>query len=233
MELYTDNPLLIREGELVDFSENDPFCEYCSTLTSFCPFLEPAYQQKVLYQDVYQLPAAPLHRLEAEIFYLGVVHTENFRHQRRGLLHPQQALLCHNLILVPSSNGERHDGKMLLAWPHYLLKVLYTKVNIMFGKFWEGEREVSRNGQDIPPPPLHFLSIRSGVKSRDPYFFKEKTPQLLDELISGEDDGHDVHEQIGFQGCTSSIEDMRAVDYYSIVRAWIEKNRTIKSISVK
>ncbi|NOK59851.1 MAG: hypothetical protein GFH27_549291n43 [Chloroflexi bacterium AL-W] len=218
-------PISINRSN-VRLSDDDVFSQYSERITAFCPFLEPAHNEGVLHQHIYQLPSAHLAVLQAEVFYLGVVHTERFRQQRYELLSPKKALFCDNIVLVPHADGSGEDGRALLAWPHYLLKTLYTKAGIMFGKFWKGEEEVSRKSVPIPPPPCHFLSIRSVVKARDPYFFS-KAPELLDDLVASDDHGDNVHLQIGLEQYNLdlySVESMRSLNYYDTVLKWVKQH---------
>lgn len=148
---------------------------YLDSIESFCPFLRPARRKGVLLWSDYELGENP----QRELFYLGVVHTEILRRERKGNL-----LLSENLI-VRAAVG----GRDLFDWPHWFLKLLYTKMSVMFGKFWEGEMDTARDGRPIPIPPVNFLSIRSAVKPIDKRFF---TGDLVDIHLESEDTGDSV-----------------------------------------
>lgn len=50
-----------------------------------------------------------------------------------------------------------------------MLKYLYSKEQIMFGKFWKGEKTKSRiTNKIIPESNINFISIRTAIKERDP-----------------------------------------------------------------
>ena len=163
----------------------------------FCPFLGPSMEEGVTLFSRHELTLGSLDHLQAEVFYLGLIHTELFRkHRRKQQTVRGWTLSCENVIF---NNPAGQGGRALLDWPHWLLKALYTKVGVMFGKFWEGEESTSRDGRLIPPPPCDFLSIRSSVKPLDGRFFS-LAPQLADEYISSIDTGNDVLEEAGIHG---------------------------------
>lgn len=156
----------------------------------FCPFIEPSAKEGVTLFSRYELAPSSLENLQAQAFYLGVIHTELFRKNRRKQRTVKGwTLSCENVIFHDSAFVGK--GRELLDWPHWLLKALYTKVGVMFGKFWEREESTSRDGRSIPPPPCDFLSIRSSVKPLDGRFFS-LAPQLTDEYISSVDTGADI-----------------------------------------
>lgn len=203
----------------------DAFFQHCKMIEPFCPFLKPSRRANLLSQYAYDLPDGDLEVLRELVFYLSVVQTETFRSRRRELPTPDRHLLSDNLIFVLPDKGESSsiDGERLLVWPHYLLKVLYTNVGIMFGKFWKNEERISRQGVDIPPPPCHFLAIRSAVKTKDPYFFS-KVPSLVDDLSESIDDGRNVHSRVGVAACdVSSLTSMLDYDYYARVKEWAKR----------
>lgn len=170
--------------------------EYVSSISlGFCPFLAPATNRGVVTYSVYDLGDCDAEQVQRAIFYLGLIHTEILRRVRAETLPQNRNSVCENLIF--RFDGEDAvDGKSMFGWPHWLLKLRYTGVGVLFGKFWKGEVEDSRGGIAIPPPPYHFLSIRSTVKQRDPAFFS-KAPELLDTLQAATDSGQDVLQDIG------------------------------------
>ncbi|TYR78271.1 hypothetical protein FZC66_20110 [Priestia megaterium] len=201
--------------------DQNHFNDYCSAITSFCPFLQPAIQHGALFQQTILLPNTTQLEIEEEIFYNAVMQVERFRNQRKlTASREKKLLLCYNLIFIPPTSQDAINGEKYITWPHYLLKLLYTKVGIMFGKFWLGEEGISRDGRSIPSPTCTFISIRSVVKNRDPYFF-EKTPELVNSLIESIDDGRNVHNELGLQRINfESLDSMRCSDYYSKVKRW-------------
>jgi hypothetical protein len=130
-------------------------------------------------------------KMQNYIFYLGYLHTELLRVRRaEATSAAEKMLLCENLFFR-FNDEDVVDGKTMLDWPHWALKLLYTKAGVLFGKFWKGEREFSRSGAPIPPPPYHLLSIRSGIKERDAAFFK-KAQFLLEDFTAAHDTGLSV-----------------------------------------
>jgi hypothetical protein len=155
-------------------------------------------EEGVILFSRHELIPGSLEHLEAQVFYLGLIHTELFRkHRRKQQTVKGWTLSCENVIFHdPTLVGK---GRVLLDWPHWLLKALYTKTGVMFGKFWEGEESTSRDGRPIPPPPCDFLSIRSSVKPLDGRFFS-LAPQLTDEYINSVDAGNDVLGEVEIRG---------------------------------
>ena len=164
-----------------------------------------------------QLDASGLFELQAEIFYAGIVQAELLRVERRRVSGPLPVLLCKNILFEfcdPHADGE---AWRLLSWPHWLLKLIYTDVKVVFGKFVRGRVEHDGRGLDLPAPPCHFLSVRSGVSVADDRFFS-KTPDLLPAFRLSSDDGCDVHRALGFPACDlTRVEGMRAAGYYEQV----------------
>lgn len=161
--------------------------EYFSTIGSeFCPFLAPSIEREVCWWTEYEAGAAD----EREEFWLSraLVHTELFRAIRRGLPGPVQVLACENVALADSEAFTPDERSRSISRVHWILKRLYTSKGLMFGKFWIGEVAESRIGKPIPASPMDFISIRSAVKRLDPQFFT-LAPELLPEMLSGEDDG--------------------------------------------
>ncbi len=160
--------------------------------SGFCPYITPSTKASAMHNTTYTLNDKE--DLEASIFYMGLLHTEILRDSRFKNPPRVAVLSCDNLIFRFSNEAEI-DGKALFAWPHWLLKVHYTEVGVLFGKFWLGEEENSRLGIPIPPPPYHVLSIRSAIVKRDPKFF-QKAPDLLGDMLESDDDGRDIMEAV-------------------------------------
>lgn len=215
--------MLKNERSPIRFGQDDLFGDYCETISnSFCPFLRPAMEHKVLFVNRYSLSGRALEEFEENVFYIGVVEIERFRKLRMELKGVMKVLLCENVIFDLGKLNQTIDGQKLFNWSHYLLKVLYTQVGIMLGKFWIKERDTSIRGQPIPEPPYHFLSIRSAIKPKDPEFFT-KAKFLLPTLLESEDRGQNVHEHLLPIGCDiTSIESMREHNYYHVVRNWVK-----------
>lgn len=198
----------------VNLSGDNEFSRHCSRVVPHCPFLGPSARIGALHVRTVHLSGEDL---AAESFYALVEETERFRIARRAMKsRTKAALLCHNLILSPpaSHEGEPRD---LFDWPHYIARLLYTDVGILFGKFWQGEMDVAKDGTALPSPPVSFWSIRSKVERRDVRFF-EWTPSLLARHVAAQDDeGHDPHARFGV---ALTASEMRAKRYYETVMAW-------------
>ena len=132
----------------------------------FCPFLEPSAMRDLTLYSTYELGSGSVEQIQALMFCIGLLHTEILRRARVEVPLQQRPLVCEN-ILFRFASEDCVDGVELFGWPHWLLKVRYTQVGVLFGKFWKGEEAVSRKSVPIPPPPYHMLSIRGAVKPRD------------------------------------------------------------------
>ena len=163
-----------------------------------------------------------LDELHSDIFYLSVWHAESLRNFRSAAKNNTGIFACENIIIQPPRSLSDTDGNELLGWPHWILKCLYSDVGLMFGKFWIGEEDTSREGTAIPKPPCHFISIRSAIKDSDPYFLSA-TPKIGQEIINSCDDGSNVHKKITqMLPEMPSIHEMREANYYSIAREWAQ-----------
>lgn len=76
----------------------------------------------------------------------------------------------------------------------------------MHGKFWVGEREVSRKGEPIPTPPVNFISIRSAIQAKDVQFFEQQRA-FLEVLKEATDDGRDVYKRVPMTHSTRHVLD--------------------------
>ncbi|MEK9195524.1 MAG: hypothetical protein AAB975_04050 [Patescibacteria group bacterium] len=228
---------MFRSTNLREF---DSFASYLGAVSNdFCPFIKPAQEDGVLLFSEYYLKEGAAQILEEDIFYIGILHTELLRKERRvQKTRRAHDLFSENILFRLPKNAEL-AGPELFAWPHWLLKLLYTKVSIMFGKFWEGEQDTSRDGRQIPIPPNNFLSIRSAIKPIDIRFFT-KAPQLTDEHIYSCDSGESVFGQVtGMKvpyaimkaelldpfGVTADlflqmVMEMRKTQFYTELRLW-------------
>jgi len=209
---------MLLQREIVKFSHPDPFSQFCSTVAdSFCPYLRPAEERNCLYLSTYVVQADNQAKAQEEMFYISIAHTEMLRKQRRFETRPGTALLiCDNLSFIIEGHAAFRDMEKLISWPHWMLKNLYLDVGFMFGKFAVGQQRISRSGEDLPEPPIHFMSIRSLVKERDPYFFT-KTPELLANAINAIDDGRNVHAPFLEESILENVEEMRKHSYFSNV----------------
>lgn len=206
---------------IIKFSHDDLFSSYCKTISeTFCPYLKPSEQKQVLYATRYKLNGDTIDDIQENIFYYGVLHTELLRQERKNQIDKRKKLLICENVLFDIPKDFDHHAEQLLSWAHWMLKQLYSQVGIMIGKFWTYEQIPSRKGEDIPPPPDHFLSIRSAIKSSDPYFF-ESDDLLLEELLHSEDKDQNVHAALLPSSCDiHNLSSMKKHEYYQIVYNW-------------
>lgn len=170
--------------------------EYISSIGDrFCPFLVPSMARSMTTYSVYELDICDIGQVQELMFYIGLLHTEILRRVRFDVSAQHRPLACEN-VFFRFEGEDAVDGAALFGWPHWLLKIRYTQVGVMFGKFWKGEEAVSRDSVPIPPPPYHMLSLRSTVKRCDPAFFA-RAPELLESLIAAEDSGQRVFDDVG------------------------------------
>src|SRR5687767_8373983 len=116
--------------------------EYClRTGETFCPYLLPALKRRCVLFSLYQLEGEDEEALSETVFYLGIIHTELLRVARREAADPfERELVCENVLVTPPSTLQDSN---ILSWPHWLLKLLYTRFRIMFGKFRPGVVEAA------------------------------------------------------------------------------------------
>lgn len=151
-----------------------------------CPYIGPSQSRGHLHFNCF-FSASESVLDEARFFAVALTAVERFRRERRTLPPVESQLLCHNLLLSPAVESEPATREDILAWSHWLLKLLFSRCNIMFGKFWVGQRFTDRNGNPIPEPPASFLSIRTGVVAKDPRFFFTYNDELRPKVASVED----------------------------------------------
>ncbi len=177
-------------------SENVPklsgFQEYIAEVSSrFGPYIEPSMVKKETTYTVVSSNTEDKETAERIVFASGCVLSELLRHKRAIASSEQRPpLLCENIIFL-FQHIDNSMGKELLGWPHWVLKCRYTQLGILFGKFWKGVVETSKDGRDLPVPPCHLLSIRESVRARDPQFF-EHAEWLRPSLESSNDIGQNV-----------------------------------------
>lgn len=213
----------------VDVPQLPKLTEYLDAISAeFCPFLIPSVRRDLVTHTVYDLGEIGEERVSEAIFYLGLFHTELVRRVRSGVAPQHRILVCDNLYFRFAGEDEVDGGK-IFAWPHWLLKLRYTQVGVLFGKFWKGEEADSRKGVAVPPPPYHMLSVRSAVKPRDPAFFT-KAPELLDTLTAAEDNGQEVFgDEIGavpeatMPGFLAGYQSLSATNLYQHLREEAQK----------
>ena len=161
-----------------------------------CPFIKPAEAQDTIFVTRYHLNTQTRESAEQEAFYRLVVHTELLRHLRKISSSKTRHLFCENVSFILPKALLPETSKRFFGWPHWTLKVLYTKVELAFGDFWLGETESDKRNEPIPSPPEFFISIRSSVKRVDKQFFMQHPP-LLEQYQSSVDDDRNIADEFG------------------------------------
>jgi hypothetical protein len=207
-----------------------------------CPFLLPAIKRGKLFFSEFVLPEGCTNPAE-EIFYLGIIHTEYLRVKRwREPDSVNRSLICENVAVSGLAGTE---ARQILAWAHWLLKLVYLEAEVIFGKFWVGEEDTDRNGNSIQSPIFDFISIRSLIKPKDRRFLDDRK-ELLAGMEAAEDDGRCCAEKAGLDNASlkvwrgmakrlasdsvppserqilSWLAEMREHQIYSKIKAWAE-----------
>ncbi|USK57371.1 hypothetical protein LIS82_13305 [Cytobacillus solani] len=167
--------------------DNGKFNNYLKEMENYCPFLEPSTKKNLVNNTVITINEDEQNKIESQIFWKSVEITELFREKRKQFCNQDRLLLNSNIIFIFESNIDTN----ILDWPHYILKILYSNVGIVFGKFHKGAIKKSRLNGYMPSPPYTHLSIRSVIKKKDEKFFKN-TPFLIDDILESYDSGENV-----------------------------------------
>lgn len=163
----------------------------------FCPFLKPSSDSNGLLFSQYHISGS-IEQISQSLFYFGIIHSEILRRARREEKNLRNSMLYSENIVVELDQDTNYDGNEVFGWAHWLLKLLYTEVGIMFGKFWVGEEDISRLGIPITIPNRNFLTIRSSLKKRDENFFRDSSHDdaLKDMMMTAEDDLRNVFRKV-------------------------------------
>lgn len=190
------------------------FAKYAERISRYCPYIDRAMLLKLMLTKEIKLSSAVEEKISEELFYEAVLLTERFRSQRSELSKKVKPFFTYNLIF-DSDDKVNHNWEKIVSWPHYMLKIIYTKEQIMFGKFWNGEKTKSKfNDSIIPSPTLNFLSIRTAIKNRDPMLI-EITPEILNDLKFSEMTNNNVHLEFCPNLNELSLLSFRENDYYN------------------
>ncbi len=198
------------------------FRGYVDTMTDHCPFLRPSLQRGLTrwlrYETSAEAPQLP--DLQREIFAAAIEHMELLRDQRRSRPSAEGVLLCDNLAVRWIGVQDATAHRRVLAWPHWMLKTIYTPLGYMVGKFALHAHGADRRGIRVPPVPLSFLSLRVAVQRKDPQFLHE-TPHLAEQLAAAHDHGqHPFAHLPDLADIPLSRCALRAPERYLRVNAW-------------
>lgn len=179
----------VVEFGVSQLQNNESFNSYIGEIADkFCPYISPSEKNDLIKYTLVGLESSNKEEAESTIFFAAYLLTLLFRQRRSSSANP--FLVCENLVFKLPKSIESEVEEMI-SWPHWILKSSFTEVGVMFGKFWKNEDGTSRKGRDIDKPTESFISIRSAIKSIDPYFFS-KAPELIDVLKKSYDDGKRV-----------------------------------------
>lgn len=180
---------IFRDKNVPDVEGFQKYVEEVSS--SFCPYLKPSMRSGSMTYTVVTSNTEDPAVAEASVFAVSLALCELLRFNRGySGMEGRSPLWCENVIFL-FSNLDDTTGKQLLGWPHWVLKSRYTQIGVLFGKFWKGARETSKDGRDLPIPPVHFMSIRESIISKDPRFF-EKAHWLRPAFETSNDLGQNV-----------------------------------------
>lgn len=198
------------------------FSGYVDAMTDHCPFLRPSLQRSLTRWLLYETSAEAhqLPDLQREVFAAAVEHMELLRDQRRSRPSADGVLLCDNLAVQWIGVQDATAHRRALAWPHWMLKTIYTPLGYMVGKFSLHAQGADRRGIRVPPVPLSFLSFRVAVQRKDPQFLHE-TPHIAEQLAAAHDHGQDPFAHIPeLAGIPTSRCALRVPERYQRVNGW-------------
>lgn len=210
--------LMINENAYREYLNVD-FNSYLDNMTKSCPFLKPALKYDSVINKSYQLNDKDFKKIEESIFWISLQATEEYRNVRRKLTNQKKVLYNINLIFIYEEGIQGN----VLDWPHYILKLLYSKVGVVFGKFHYGASRTDTNGILMPSPPFTHLSIRNAIKSKDTIFFN-KVPHLVNDILISQDNCENVLEPFGLSA--SEIHQLSNGDrneLYQKIYNWAKK----------
>ncbi|MGH3566852.1 MAG: hypothetical protein ACRDRH_12630 [Pseudonocardia sp.] len=196
---------------------------YVDAMTAHCPFLRPSLQRTLTRWLLYETSAEAhqLPDLQQEIFGAAVEHMEILRDQRRSRSTSDAILLCDNLAIRWIGVQDAAAHRSLLAWPHWMLKTIYTPLGYMVGKFALHAQGADRRGISVPPVPVSFLSLRVAVQRKDTQFLHE-TPHIAEQLAAvqrdhGQHPFADIPDLVGIPLTRSAL---RTPERHRRVKAW-------------
>lgn len=191
----------------------------------FCPFIEKAIERNLLFASPFTLQELRDFSFAGDaaesLFFIGLAHTEQLRSERAKLDQPGKIVICDNIVILEPTNLDSVSLRQLIGWPHWMLKCLYSRKKLMFGKFWRDEELTTQRGKSLAPPPLTFISIRSAVLDRDLAFVKNSEAvskmlaDALDDMSSPLPGGADVSSLLDSTGEERTYQ-------YHILKAWAE-----------
>ena len=112
------------------------FYDYAEKLYSYCPYLKKSKSKDLLDSKKVIFYSEKDDEYSKKIFYECLIETERFRIKRRTL--DMKDCPYYSLNIVFDSKFEKnYNWEEIISWPHYMLKYLYSKEQILFGKFWK------------------------------------------------------------------------------------------------
>ena len=214
---------------LIDFPPKSIFDEYIFKVgTKFCPYLVESQKRKVLFNTKIDIPdGLNTNSIQELILFNSFILIEELRLLRKD--NPENALFyCNNLCFHLKDEFSNEKIQEIINWPHWILKCLYTRVGLMFGKFWVNETSMGKNKKRIPSSPINFISIRSAIKPKDSYFFDDNF-EFMREMITSIDNGENVHEkfEIKKRGL-ANFKLLREKQYFQRLKKWSSQKITFE-----
>ncbi len=194
-----------------------------------CPYLGSALEKGSI--DVIDYSRA-VDILPGDLPGLGCLNAERLRICRRSQIRSRHQVLACTILVFPNTGGVRKA----ISNTHFILKVLFTRQGMLFGKFWPGQGLVGDNEQAIPDPPMPILVLRSSLPSRDEHFFEKKSRPFHDEYLCAEDDGaivegpflHQTADELRAALCPEHFTGSRASEDLRVSRTAYRSNELIK-----
>lgn len=220
---YTESNLIN-----VHLDDDTAFSKYCNEIgAKYCPYFITSGKHSVLFRyDLDLMHIGTIEAAQEELVLNSIILIEKLRLSRMKSTPKIGLLTCYNLCFVV--NGVlQNEIEEIINWPHWILKCLYTEIGLMFGKFWIDEKLIGKLGDNISSPPINFLSIRSAIKPKDPYFLDDNK-LIMKKMLQSYDKMQNVHKQfnIDFNESTK-IDELRNIHYYQTLKKWSEKQISI------
>jgi hypothetical protein len=131
--------------------------------SSHCPYIHAALQSDRLAFIFFDFRGIEVSDIEAIIYlYCSRFALSVLRSRQQAPSIP----VCANIGFEWDSTS-RSTCVDLMVKAHWSLKATFATRQVMFGKFWQGQSRVGKNGTVIVPPPADFISIRSSVPRID------------------------------------------------------------------
>lgn len=199
------------------------FLNYMKKTYDFCPYLENSHNRNLVKVNSIILTNKTPEQLSEELFYIFLESVEIFRLNRSRIEKKLIPFYTLNIVFDVESDTN-YNWEEIISWPHYMMKYLYSKEQIMFGKFWKDEMTKSKFKEgNIPVPDINFLSVRTAVKNKDPQLLS-KSKKLATEIENSSITNKSVIKINENTIDIFNIEELKESDYYNYLKNLILKN---------